>query len=393
MSSKTAATYGTQMGSKHSVRVALLKSHLSGKGGLEKVTRGLAEAFSEAGAQVYVLTTGTPTETSHNYHVVTLGQRSKWSWRHLKRYDTWCQSWLKKSPCDIVFGLDRNSNQSHYRAGNGVHAAYLEKRRLTDSAPKYFSFRWNPQHRLILQLEKRCYENPYLQQLFTNSHMVRKEILQHYAIASSKIQVVHNGVEWSAWEPPFMQWIQQREQHINSHGLDPKSYQLLFVGNGYQRKGLGLLLDALAPLAYRDFQLSVVGKDKQIKRFKDHAHHLGLAHRIHFFGPQNDLIPFYQAADALAIPSTYDPFANVTVEGLAMGLHVLSSRENGGHEVITEESGTIIEDLRSHHSLRKALLRTLDRPKTPISAKRARASVQHLELQSQLNRIVRSSLQ
>ena len=47
--------------------------------------------------------------------------------------------------------------------------------------------------------------------------------------------------------------------------------------------------------------------------------------------------PFYQMADALVIPSFYDPFANVTVEALAMGLFVLSSKHNGGPEILTKK--------------------------------------------------------
>ncbi len=55
--------------------------------------------------------------------------------------------------------------------------------------------------------------------------------------------------------------------------------------------------------------------------------------------------PFYQLADALAIPSFYDPFANVTVEALAMGLFVVSSRSNGGFEILDPSKGIIIENL------------------------------------------------
>ena len=61
---------------------------------------------------------------------------------------------------------------------------------------------------------------------------------------------------------------------------------------------------------------------------------LNIQRRVTFFGPQKEIRPFYQFADALVIPSFYDPFANVTVEALAMGLFVVSSKSNGGHEIL-----------------------------------------------------------
>ena len=68
--------------------------------------------------------------------------------------------------------MDRNSRQTHIRAGNGVHKAYLEIRKKESSFLKKASFVLNPLHRSILTLEKKAFESKELKVLFVNSNMV-----------------------------------------------------------------------------------------------------------------------------------------------------------------------------------------------------------------------------
>jgi len=156
-----------------------------------------------------------------------------------------------------------------------------------------------------------------------------------------------------------------------------EDYHVLFVGHGFQRKGLDLVLKALPQ---KNVHLHVIGHDKNIERYRAQNP------SVTFYGPRTDVRTFYQLADALVIPSFYDPFANVTVEALAMGLHVISSRNNGGHEVLTPETGTITE--LSVDSLAAALQNAMQQPKTLSRAQRARDSVKHLELAGQMHKLV-----
>ena len=296
-----------------------------------------------------------------------------------------CEQYLKTHQTPIVFSLDRNSFQTHLRAGNGVHAAYLKRRKETASLLQRWGFSLNPLHQAILQLEKKGFEHPKLKTLFTNSHLVKEEVLSHYNVDPDKLCVVHNGVEWKAFQPAFDTWQARKEQ-------SPASFQLLFVGNNYARKGLCHLLHALAPLKKEKFQLHVVGKEKQIDSFRALAEKLELSQHILFWGPQQEMTPFYQIADALVIPSLYDPFANVTVEALAMGVPVLSSKSNGGHEILTPTNGLIIQDLNDIPSFSLQLKEMLSTPKTTDSANRIRAAVEPLDFSHQLKKIVTATL-
>jgi len=302
-------------------------------------------------------------------------------------------SWLGSNGYDVVFGMDRHSFQTHYRAGNGVHAAYLDRRRATASSLKRLSFAVNPLHRKILSLEKSTYEGKSLRRLFTNSAMVRDEILSYYTVNPKKISVIHNGVEWSEMGNAFDLWPSERCKLLKRFGVTDESYHFLFVGGGFKRKGLDLLLRALSLLPRRDFVLSVVGADKNLKEFSSLAEDLGIGSNVHFFGARDDVIDFYKVADALVIPSNYDPFANVTVEALAMGVFVVTSKSNGGHEVITSDTGAILEDLYDAEGFAATLAMAMERPKTPSQASAIRNSVKHLDFSHQLDTIVTETLE
>lgn len=255
------------------------------RGGLEKYCFTLADELKKKGHVVTIVTTEAIDPTPD---VVQLGRKLPMSFLHLLYFDYLCHKWLKKHPVDIVFGFDRNfCDQDFYRAGNGVHAAYLDERKKTCSFWKKISFLFNPLHHLILAMERKTYENPKLRRLFTNSNMVKEEVLKYYPkVAPVKIQVVHNGVEWHKFETPFQEALSKKESICRSLGLDRAHYQFLFIGHEYTRKGLDLLLSALTYLPKDSFQLSVVGKDKHIEQFKEVAQKRHLQESVHFFGPQ-----------------------------------------------------------------------------------------------------------
>jgi UDP-glucose:(heptosyl)LPS alpha-1,3-glucosyltransferase len=369
--------------------VVLLKSRSNNHGGLEKYASRIAKAFIERGSRVTILTTGEALRHSEIPIIAT--KTLPWpGFARMEQFDWFVRNWLKNNKADLVFGMDRNRHQTHIRAGNGVHAAYLESRILTEGKMKVFCCKMNPLHRKILELEKAAFENPDLRKLFTNSHMVRNQVLEHYAVDPDKIQVIHNGVEWNEMASDFFEWEKGRKEGLNKFFLDKSHFHFLFIGNGYLRKGLDKLLLALAQLKNESFHLSVIGKDNKMDLYKAKAVQLGLKDRVHFFGPSQEIRLFYQLADCLVIPSFYDPFANVTVEALAMGLFVLSSKQNGGHEILNSSNGAVIEDLLSLDAIVEALRIAIKNKKTIESSNLIRNSVKHLDFSNQLRILMES---
>lgn len=377
-------------------KIAFLKSNIEKRGGLEKYTLRLANCFAKAGHQVTLLTTNYHHEhvAKGEFKIANLGNKIPLSFLQLLRFDRRCKTYLKQQSQDVIFGMDRNfCAQTHYRAGNGCHAAYLDRRREYDSWFKVKTFSLNPLHQLILNMERATFESRSLQTLFVNSEMVRQEILRYYpSVDAHKICVVHNGVEWNELQRPFDEGLNLRPKILKQLGRDSSRYQFLFVGNEYERKGLKLLLKALSIIPEKRFELTVIGKERRPESFYEQAKSLGLQDRVHFIGAVNEVKVFYSAADALVIPSIYDPFANVTVEALAMGLFVISSSSNGGSEVLTKESGRIFSDLKSPHELALCLQEAMSQPKTKQSASFIRQQVAHLDFSIQIQKIISKTL-
>ena len=366
-------------------QLVVLKSRVSHLGGLERYAVAIAKAFALKDVIVTLLTTG-PIIDIAGVKVISLGDHPKLNIQAVHFFDKAAQKWLKKNPHSIVFGLDRNSHQTHYRAGNGLHRIFLQKK-CTRLVSKVVA-RLNPKDRLILKKEKQLFKSPELQLLFTNSKMVKDELIETYQVSPEKIQVVHNGVDFKNYV--FNE--DSKRESLKKLQISKASSHLLFVGNDYKRKGLKNLLKALSLLSSWDFHLSVVGNDKSIVTYQKLADSLKLSKKITFFGHQNNLAAFYQSSDCLILPSIYDPFANVTLEALSMGLFVITSQQNGGSEVITKESGVVLKDMDSSLELKDALLK-LQKINLDINNRRKiRKTIQHLDINTQLNRIVELTL-
>jgi UDP-glucose:(heptosyl)LPS alpha-1,3-glucosyltransferase len=363
--------------------VAIIKKDFHSQGGLEKSSWRIIQALKDHGADVTLLTSK---EVAAPCPVLSCSLDSKFKFLRLKEFDSWCRATLESHHFDVVFSLDRTTFQTHHRAGNGVHAAYLALRRAKEGFLKGLSFSLNPLHHVMLSLEKATFEDPNIRNIIVNSAFVKNQILSHYSTNPDKIHIVHNGVEWLEMEKDFHASFQEKETIAKSLNLDPKKFHFLFIGHNFQRKGLFLLLQGLSNLKRRDFHLSVVGTDKHQRRYQKQAAELGLADHVTFFYAQSDTRPYYQIADTLVIPSLYDPFANVTVEALAMGLFVISSKTNGGHEVLTSDSGMAVDPF-NFDEFTAALETALVHPKTLGSAQIIRNSVRHLDFAEQLGKV------
>jgi len=375
-------------------KIAILKSQLFRKGGAEKYAKRIAEAFTKKNCEVHLITSG-PVELladNSSLRVHSYPFTKTFSFLHIKSFDTFCTQELEKISPSLILGLDRNRFQTHLRASNGVHAAYLKRRQVQDSFFKKITIPLNPLHRTLLKIEKESFEHPDLKLLITNSHMVRQEILEHYSVDPKKIQVIHNGVEWTEMQEDFLNWEEAKRTAVHVFNLPSSCFHFLFIGHNFRRKGLEIILRGLSLLSAHDFHLSVVGKEKNLFYFQKLCSELGLQRKVSFFGSQPSARPFYQLADALVIPSFYDPFANVTVEALSMGVFAISSKANGGSEVIQPNCGALLPSLTSAESVAEILLKAMQHPKTKEKADNIRSSVKHLDFSNQLNILIENCL-
>ena len=89
------------------------------------------------------------------------------------------------------------------------------------------------------------------------------------------------------------------------------------------------------------------------------AQSLGVQTRVHFLGSLADVTPAYQAADALAHPTTEDTYAMVVLEAMAHGLPVLVSgpRYCGIAALLRPEQALQLADPQDAQAIAQALAR------------------------------------
>jgi UDP-glucose:(heptosyl)LPS alpha-1,3-glucosyltransferase len=241
---------------------------------------------------------------------------------------------------DLVQSHERIPGLSVYRAGDGVHAAWLERRARAATAGTRLGMRLNPHHRYLVRAERAMFEHPALRAVICNSDLVRTEILARFAIDPERVVLIRNGVDLVRFTPEARAVHRSRMRAQCAIADDVPVF--VFVGSGFERKGVAPAIRALAEADQA--VLIVVGDDKHRSRYVADANARGVASRVHFVGAVADPLPYYAMADCFVLPTLYDPFPNAALEAFACGLPVITTDACGAAELIDEgRNGWIVD--------------------------------------------------
>jgi UDP-glucose:(heptosyl)LPS alpha-1,3-glucosyltransferase len=209
-------------------------------------------------------------------------------------------------------------------------------------------------YRLILSIERMVYPRKRVS-LAVVSQKVAGELARHFH-RTEDVRVVYHGMNLSIFSPE--ERLRLRPTARASFGFAASHFALLLIGNGWANKGLPCMIEALALLGNLPVRLIVAGNDDRAPYIAQ-ARRLSIADRITFLPHSPSVIQYFAAADAYVGPSTQDSFALPPAEAMACGLPVITSRSNGGSEIITHGAdGLILEDPSDSRTL-AALIRSL----------------------------------
>jgi len=96
---------------------------------------------------------------------------------------------------DLVQSHERVTCCDVFRAGDGVHAAYLDERIAAAGPFERLAIRASPYHRYVLDAERRLFASPWLAAVICNSAMVRDEIHGRFGYPAEKLHVIRNAVD------------------------------------------------------------------------------------------------------------------------------------------------------------------------------------------------------
>ncbi len=270
-------------------------------------------------------------------------------------------SLLKKESFDIVHSFERTFYHDLYRAGDGCHQEWLLSRHRASPLHRPLDA-INPRHRAILAMQRRIFTPGCSRRVIANSMKTKREIIRHYDYPEDRIVVVYNGVDSDRFHPWNRERLRAPARTVL--GLTPDDLVLLFVGSGFERKGLSSFLKGAAWAFSRHpkipMKLIVAGKGNP-RSYLALARTLDLHERVHFVGAWTATEELYAAADACVLPTLYDSFANVTLEAAAAGLPILTTRHNGASELIEDgRSGLIVDDPTNCSEMGERVLELFD---------------------------------
>lgn len=273
-----------------------------------------------------------------------------------------------------------------FRAGDGVHAAYLAHRGRGSNRFARAALSLHPFHRVTLALERRMFASARLKAVLVNSSMVADEIVRHFAFPRERIHLVPNGIDLDRFS------LAARAVHRRTLraqlGIDNVRPVALFVGSGYKRKGLPAAVAALAASGI-DADLWVVGADRWPGSYAALARSAGIRNgRLRIFGPVADPLPHYAAADVLILPSVYDPFPSTVIEALACGLPVVTSTSCGARDAAARLDPALVRDAFDVAGLADALRRAFALAEKPATADTARGIAMEFGIGGMIERLL-----
>ena len=191
------------------------------------------------------------------------------------------------------------------------------------------------------------------------SRVIGRELEAHLGVDPDRIRVIHNGVDVEDFQPAASR-AEARAELPPGERPPAGETVLVFVGMYFLRKGLGVLLRAVAALPPgRPLTVWVVGGDDPAP-FAALARELGLGERVRFFGHRREVAPYLRAADLFVFPTAYEPFGLVITEALACGTPAITTAAAGAAELMEDgREGFLLDRPQDVDAVRAALERYL----------------------------------
>ncbi len=328
------------------MKIAIVRQRYNPFGGAERFVERALAALAGEGAEVTLITRNWDGAPREGFRQITcdppysrlFGGRAARD----RSFAIAAQQIMASGGFDVTQSHERIPGCKIFRAGDGVHAAWLEHRGRILGPWQRATQTWSPYHRYVLQAEKAMLSDPALRTVICNSQMVADEFQRFYGVDRSKLQVIYNGVDTEVFHPGLADEFRRSVRAAN--GVPDDAPLLLFVGSGFERKGVPQLLRAAKRMRRTDARIVIIGADRKLKSMQKLSELLGLTRRVLFTGPLQDVRPWYGAADGFVLPTLYDPCPNAALEALACGLPVLTSTTCGAQEwVRAGENGWVVD--------------------------------------------------
>lgn len=207
--------------------------------------------------------------------------------------------------------------------------------------------------------------------VITCSAAMRDEVAELFDINAEPISVLHNGIAPRGWRVgPSRVAAARRRYSPRGEAL------LLYFGRLEYEKGVQDLIAALPRVrrAHPGVKALVAGTGTAADMLVETARTHRVRRSVQFLGhlPDGELAAVLAAADAVVLPSRYEPFGIVALEAAAAGAPLVASTAGGLGEVVVDGETGVSFPAGDVAALAGAVKRVLADP--AAAAQRARAA-------------------
>jgi glycogen synthase len=195
------------------------------------------------------------------------------------------------------------------------------------------------------------------------SKFMVREIVSGFELPAEKVHLVPNGVDSALWEPT----------------PSPGKLEPLVVawGRVQYEKGFQVLVRAIAELRQRvpNVRCVIAGRGSYLPELQTQIDVEGVTDIVDLAGfvPDADLRDILGRAACVIIPSLYEPFGIVALEGMAAGAPTIVARTGGLAEIVEGTDAGLLFEPGNHHDLADKIQQVLTQPAT-AKAMRAKAA-------------------
>lgn len=148
------------------------------------------------------------------------------------------------------------------------------------------------------------------------------------------------------------------------HEHESEALSFLFVGKGFRKKGLDILLLACRQLAKKGypFKLLIAGlEEKTGDRIRLITY--GISKHVVYLGFQRDMRSVFARAKVILLPSRVEPFGMAPLEAMNYGLVPIVSKASGIAEILSDgKNACILEDHLSCTELASIMATLIEQP-------------------------------
>ncbi|WP_181704418.1 glycosyltransferase family 4 protein [Chthonobacter albigriseus] len=359
------------------MRLAIVRRRFNPFGGAERFIVSAVRPLIEHGVSVSVVTEGWDGGAVEGLQQVIV-KPGGWLRHQRARHFQKAVAEAVSGRFDLVQSHERLLTADLFRAGDGVHAAWVDRLKRERSGLSAAFLSVDPLHRLTIDTERRMARDTDMV-FVANSGLVARELRDWLRLPDERLRIIENGIDGDRFLPAT---AEQRRSARLSLGLPPDDPVVAFVGSGFERKGAFHLVRAMALHPLQGFHLLVAGADRRLADLRAETRRLHIEARVHLLGGVADVAPVLAAADLIALPSLYDPMPNAVLEGLFCGLPAVVTddtgiadpvRDSGAGAIATRDPDSIAAAVAMAYAERRAMSAAALRLRDRFSLDRATA--------------------